>query len=300
MLVVAMVATLSAASMWKQWQGVEVESAERARIQSAWILTGALDWARLILREDARSGAADHYAEPWALPLQEARLSSFLDIPDAAGEAGEAVFLSGGITDLQSRLNIASLASLGILSEPGLRSFTRLFEVLALPRQELSLMAENVRRASDVAGAQEASSIAPAPPQRLEHLASLGLSPATVAALEPYVTVLPVRTPVNLNTASAEVIYSAAADISLADAKRIVAARGEAPFRSPADASRLLPDGAPPLVPADFGVGSRFFEVHGRLRMGAMAVEERSVVQRDGLEVSVLQRGRVGTRRAGM
>lgn len=59
-------------------------AAERARVQSAWILIGALDWSRLILYEDLRSGSNsyldsnDHLAEPWAVPLEEARLSSFL------------------------------------------------------------------------------------------------------------------------------------------------------------------------------------------------------------------------------
>ena len=77
MLTVTLVATLSAAALWQQWRSVEVESAERARVQSGWILNGALDWARLILREDARTGGADHLAEPWAVGLQEARLSTF-------------------------------------------------------------------------------------------------------------------------------------------------------------------------------------------------------------------------------
>src|SRR3712207_558163 len=81
MLVVTLVATFAAASLWQQWRAVEVETAERARIQSGWILTGALDWARLLLREDGVTGgnaSADHLGEPWAVPLQEARLSTFL------------------------------------------------------------------------------------------------------------------------------------------------------------------------------------------------------------------------------
>ena len=64
--------------IWQQWRAVQVEAAERARTQSAWILSGALDWARLILREDARNGGTDHLGEPWAVPLAEARLSTFL------------------------------------------------------------------------------------------------------------------------------------------------------------------------------------------------------------------------------
>ena len=56
MLTVALVATLAAAGMWLQWRSIEVEAAERQRAQSHWLLLGALDWARIILREDARAG----------------------------------------------------------------------------------------------------------------------------------------------------------------------------------------------------------------------------------------------------
>ena len=74
MLTVALVATFSAAALWQQWRSTEVEAAERARVQSSWVLTGALDWARLLLREDGRTAGLDHLGEPWAVPLQEARL----------------------------------------------------------------------------------------------------------------------------------------------------------------------------------------------------------------------------------
>ncbi len=46
MLVVALVATLTSSAAWLQWRQIEVETAERARVQSAWLLAGGLDWAR--------------------------------------------------------------------------------------------------------------------------------------------------------------------------------------------------------------------------------------------------------------
>ncbi|HQS33035.1 MAG TPA: type II secretion system protein GspK, partial [Polaromonas sp.] len=64
MLTVTLVATFAASALWQQWRSVEVETAERARVQAGWILTGALDWSRLILREDGRAGGADYLAEP--------------------------------------------------------------------------------------------------------------------------------------------------------------------------------------------------------------------------------------------
>ena len=44
MLTVVLVATLASAVLWQQWRGVEVETAERSRTQSSWVLIGALDW----------------------------------------------------------------------------------------------------------------------------------------------------------------------------------------------------------------------------------------------------------------
>ena len=59
MLTVSLVAMLAAGAAWQQWRTIEVESTERQHAQAQWLLLGALDWARIILREDARSGNPD-------------------------------------------------------------------------------------------------------------------------------------------------------------------------------------------------------------------------------------------------
>ena len=77
-------------------------------MQSGWILTGALDWARLLLREDhmgSGATAADHLGEPWAVPLQEARLSSFLAADrNGADEILRAQRLNRGKRDRPARV----------------------------------------------------------------------------------------------------------------------------------------------------------------------------------------------------
>lgn len=299
MLTVALVATFAAAALWQQWRSIEVETAERARVQSAWILTGALDWARLILREDRNN--IDHLGEPWAVPLQEARLSSFLAADrNATAEPGPEVleaFLSGQVIDLQSLLNVNNLLEAdGKLSNTGITSFARLFEVLGLPQAELERMAENLRFASDASAGNRSSPMAPLRPQRVEQLVWLGLSPQTVATLQPYITVLPGRTAVNLNTASAEVIYASAHQLSMAEAQMLVTERERTPFRSNSDAYKLLAQGAPATPPGQFevSVASRFFEIRARLRLEDLVVEERSVLERSGPggKVTVLDRER--------
>ena len=298
MLTVTLVATFAAAAMWQQWRGVEVEQAERDRVQSAWILTGALDWARLILREDMKSGGADYLSEPWAVPLEEARLSTFLAAEKGvttvgAGDDTLDAFLSGQIIDLQSLLNINNLVDKGKASDNGLRSFSRLFGLLGLPPEQLARLSENLRFASDASAANRSSPLAPLMPQRVEQLVWLGLPAETVAVLQPYVTVLaaPTATPVNLNTARAEVIYASIDGITLADAQRLVAERDRAPLRTLADAARVLGREASALGD-QIGIASSYFESRGRLRLGRTIVEERSVLQRGGNDVRAIQRER--------
>jgi general secretion pathway protein K len=294
MLTVALVATFAAGALWQQYRTIEVETAERARMQSDWIITGALDWARLVLREDARasSDGSDWLGEPWAVPLEEARLSSFLaaDANNTADtEAGVLdAFLSGQITDLQSRLNVANLVIDNKLSDSDYAAFARLFESLGLPASELSRMAENFRFAWDTSTDNISGAQAPLRPRNVEQLAWLGLSPTTVAALAPYVTVLDARTTVNLNTAPAEVI-AAVAGVTLAEAQSLVAARARSHFRTMPEAMRLLPSST---VQAGVAVQSSYFEVRSRLRLEALVVEETAVLYRNGLVVTVLRRER--------
>ena len=301
MLTVTLVATFAATALWQQWRSVEVEAAERTRIQSAWILIGALDWSRLILIEDSRAGGADHLAEPWAVPLEEARLSTFLaadrnvtQIDDAGG--GEEAFLSGQIIDLQSRLNLANLVSGDTVNEAALAQFERLFAQLGLPPAELTALVQALRQAQ--APGNE-NTDAPLMPQSPSQLAWLGLAPRTLALLAPHITLLPERKPVNLNTAGAEVLMATLRGLDRAGADRIMAVRQMQPFRSVDDVKKLLGEQIE-VSGSDHGVASSYFEVHGRLRMGPTVVQERSLVRRMGLEATTVWRERTGARVPGM
>ena len=292
MLTVALVATLAAGGLWQQWRSVEIEASERSRVQASWILGGALDWARLILREDARSGGVDHLAEPWSVVLSESRLSTFLAMDRNNTDQGEDVFLSGQITDAQSRMNVMNLIAAGKISVPDLQAFTRLFELLGLDRSEPEDVAENLLLAVDPGARPDADETVALLPQRVEQLRWLGLSAASLRQLATFVTVLPTRTPLNLNTASAEVMVASIPGLDLSGARQLVSARERAPFQSLAAAAKVIAATAETLNSSQFSVTTRYFEVRGRLRMEHTVVEERSLVQRDGLNVTALWRER--------
>ena len=165
MMIVALVATLAASMIWQQWRAIQVEAAERARTQSAWILAGALDWARLILREDAKNVGAtgstiDHLGEPWAVPLAEARLSTFLAADKSNTDDAPDAFLSGAITDAQARYNLTNLVSGGAVDPIELATLQRLCATVGVSADVA--IAHRRRPARRVAGCAAGAASAPA------------------------------------------------------------------------------------------------------------------------------------------
>jgi len=306
MLVVTLVATLASAALWQQWRATTIEAAERQRSQAGWILTGALDWARLILREDARgnrdSGNADHLGEPWATPLEEARLSSFLaaDKNNNTDDTLQA-FLSGEVIDLQSRINFMNVVrpsdqggqAKAEVSEPDRDTLLRLYRALGLPERELSAAINELLRTSNLAANDPLPSASALIPIKFAQLGWLGISPASLAALEPHLTVLPSRTTINLNTASLQALSASIPDLDPARAQRLVSERERNPFKTLAEALTLLGGGTAPLSDLHHGTRSQFFEVRGRLRLDNTVIEERSLVERQDLNVGVRWRERL-------
>jgi general secretion pathway protein K len=296
MLTVTLVAAIASAALWQQWRQVEIESAERGRSQTAWMMTGALDWTRLILREDAQSAqgaGVDHLGEPWALPVQESKLSTFLSQDQQWREGDTDVFLSGQISDAQSRLNVMNLLDNGQISVPALQRFGRLFARLNLPLQELQTLSRQLQAAA-AAAKSPAGSTAPAPlmPQQTAQLVWLGLSPGTLAALDNFITLLPEPTPVNLNTAPAEVLMASLPGIDLAQARQWVSLRERGHWPSLEAARKALGAAGQNLQTGQHDVQSRYFEVTGRMRIDDVVQVEQLLVKREGNQVHMVWRKR--------
>lgn len=291
-LLVALVSSLAASMVWQQWRAVQVESAERARSQSAWILAGALDWARLILREDAKSGGATTLSDPWATPLAEARLSSFLASDQARTDDAPEAFLAGQITDAQARYNLRNLVGDdGNIMPTELAVAKRLFESIGVATDLADRLASGLRDAVARPGTEGRSATPPLLPRTVSQLGWLGVDRDTQRRLAPFVVILPARTPVNVNTAPREVIAACVDGMDLGAASRLVQNRQRTPFKTLAEAQALLPPSLT-LDATRLDVRSSFFEVRGRIRLGDRVLEELSLVQRRGVDVIPLQRQR--------
>ena len=300
MIIVTLVATLAAAMVWQQWRAVQVEAAERARTQSAWILSGALDFAKLILREDWRSKrSVTALTEPWATPLAESRLSTFLAVDKANADDGPEAFLSGNIDDAQARFNLNNLVTGGVADSKEIDKLARLCEAVGVETGIAARLANGlVAAAGNTAGA-------PLMPDSVAQLTWLGLDDRSIQALKPYVVLLrspggtPVVVPVNVNTASKEVL-GAVFHLDPATAEHLVQLRQRTPFKTLQDFTTQLPPPAQtpaPVAVANVSVNSSYFMVRGRLRLADRVLVEHSLLWRNPStgQSSVLQRERVAS-----
>jgi general secretion pathway protein K len=115
-----------------------------------------------------------------------------------------------------------------------------------------------------------------------------GFSPDMVARLRPFVTVLPTQTPVNMNTAPAEVVAAMVPGMSLSSAQTLVSRRQTVFFRNVADVqlalqgSGALPPGTDiSQIPID--VTTSYFLVHGRVQHERAEVDRTTLIYRDPL-----------------
>ncbi len=286
MIVLTLVATLAAGMIWQQSRAIGVESAERTRAQAAWILSGALNLGRVLLRLDARTPGFDHEGELWATPLPETPLSSMLaqDRNNNVEGAPEA-FLSGGIRDAQQRYNLRNLidAATQKIVPAELEALTRLCESASVAPQTAQLLAQGLQaawQAERADASDEDTEGAPLAPQTVDQLTWLGLDAQSVRRLQPYVELLPEATPLNINTATPEVL-AGVIGLDVASAKRL---EGKRPFKSLQVARDDVPASIA-LDPKRLSVGSNYFVIAGLLRMDGRVLEERLLVKRDNRQV---------------
>ena len=318
LLIMTLVATLAAGMVWLQWRGIEVETAERARTQAEWLLNASLDWGNLILKSSIRQGdTEDDLGQPWATPLAETKLSSFLSADgNHTSEGGPEAFLSGQITDVQSKYNLYNLVlpssdTIGKTTE--IQRLQILLSAIGVSPDVANTIAAGMRQSAsaqqqlkDSGQADTTNSVLM--PIQVADLAWYGIDPTVVKQLEPFVQIVPFldtkQMPINANTAPAEVLMTACPGLTRAQAEQVILQRRQKPFT---DISKITAnvgmsaatgcggsaDNAGPK--GIFSVTSQYFEIYGQLRYELHIIRERSVVYRKDqfTPVQVLRRERI-------
>lgn len=277
-LVVALAASAAAFMAWQQQLWVRQVQNLNEQAQARAIALAALQWARSILAQDARDGTVDHEGEPWATALAP--------LPVEGGE------LTGRIRDEQGLFNLNSLVRGGRTSAADLAAYQRLLAQLNLPAELAGALADWIDPDGDTTypgGAEDFYYLSLDPAYRaanralttVDGLARIkGYDAATLARLRPYVTALPQPTPVNVNTAPAEVLAAIIPELALEQARALLESRASRHFRDLADFRARLPAMAGPVSDALLGVGSRYFVVSGHARFGRVRSGFEALLER--------------------
>ncbi len=297
MLVVTLATTLVSGLLWREHLQVRALENQRLRDEAQWIGTGALDWARLVLREDLyQTRAVDHLGEVWAVPIAETPLSDFLNSPGSAtlsADPENQIWLAGRIVDATSRFNLSSLVEettplgdRGWVTATGINTeavaiFARLLQNVGLDPTGAPLVARAILQSR---APPTAKGDAPLPLTGAQDLLGLipDATPETLAQLALYTVVLPRPTAINANTASA-VVLAAALGVDQSIGEQLITDRNQAFF---ADYMTLMsrvrtraPQGMT-ISARNLGVSSEYFWVVERLRHGRVSVTQQALVAR--------------------
>jgi general secretion pathway protein K len=247
----------------------------------AWQYTLAAEsWSRRILEQDRKDNSIDDYSENWAIEL-----------PPLPVEGG---WIRGKLTDLQACFNLDTLVQGNAVSELAVERFRRLLSNLDL-RPELAdavidwLDADVNTTIPD--GAEDGYYMNLEQPYRSANSAMLSPSelrlikgfedPAVYNRLLPHVCAFGVATPININTATAEVLRSLSNKLTDSDAAAIIEQRTQTAFTDVNDF--LSFNNLKTIIdkPDNLSVNSDYFMLESESKIGQVQVRMYSVIYRD-------------------
>jgi general secretion pathway protein K len=251
---------------------------------------GVESWAKEILARDRRSNEVDHPKEDWATILPPITV--------------EGAVVAGRIEDLQGRFNLNNLVDGdGKASEEDIARFRRLLAALDLDEGLADAVVDWIDTDLDPRfpnGAEDSTYLGLSPPYRTantlmespsELLLVNGFTREIYAVLAPYVETLPVRTLININTASAPVLMSLAEGITESDATQLINERGDKGYQTVDDflAHPLLKERRQKIN--NIAVASSYFMIYATTGFERSKVQLYTVVTRSAeARISVIRR----------
>lgn len=273
--VLTLCTVLIAPLVWQLYALGKTSQVFAQREQAQWLLAGGTDWARVLLREDARTSSTDHLGELWATPLATTPVGASL------GLDAQAAWVQGTLVDAQSRFNLRNLGHDVGQAQGWQQAWVRLCGLLGIAPDQAQAMAQQVA-ASTQAGQ--------ALPLQVQQWRGVGaFDENSVQQLQNLVVVLPRVTPINANTAPAELLYAVLDEISWPQAQQMVAQRQRIPYRDLNDVRQAAGPRAV-LNHSLLDVSTRYFWVTGQAQVGAAKVQSQALLEREGAAVTILWR----------
>jgi len=291
LLVVAMV-TVAAVSMAARQQLDIRRTANVIDTDTAYLFNRGIEsWALEVLARDSLQSKVDTLDEDWASVLPPITV--------------EGATVTGKIDDLQARFNLNNLLENNAPSQTDIDRFKRLLGILDLNPDLADAVLDWIDPDDQTrypGGAEDTEYLAREVPYRAANRPMISVSELRLVKgvdqdvyekLSPFVSALPSRTDINVNTASATVLRCLANNLSENDGKNLVDGRGEHGYQAVAEflGQAILKDRG--IDQKGLAVATRHFLVSGRSQIGNGRIDMYSLLERginDG-KVVVLMRG---------
>lgn len=278
LLTVSFAAMLAAAALADFGHGLDMLGGRHDQAQAWQLGRAAVDWSRNILADDARQSATDHLDEMWTTEIPVTAIAS----DPAEGRVG------GRIRDLSGRFNLNDLAPGGQPDAQAIARFARLLAIAGMNGAQAGAAAQAVARHLQAGAADGGNGIGDGRASggvrfvEARELATLGVIPsATLDALDAHLVAAPPGAPININTASAEVLAAVVDNLPLDAARTLVAARDRAWFRNLGDFQGRLPEGAGLPAGRLLDVRSRYFLVTITAAYGDALLTLQAMLERE-------------------
>ncbi|RJG14708.1 type II secretion system minor pseudopilin GspK [Massilia cavernae] len=289
LLLCTLAVSIVASLFWQQQVQVRSMENQRLHLQTKWILRGALDWARLVLRQDGiDSPAVTTLNAVWNTPLAETRLDQYIERERVAGEVFDAT-LSGRVIDASSRYNLRNLSDAQVQDAKQVEVYANLLKNLqidpALAKKTAEVVALGEPPPPPPLGdntPRPPRTTAPIQLQQVEDLLAIpGYTPEIVAKLRDFVIVLPgdPKPKLNVNTAPPEVLAAVIKGYSLSDGIALAARRKQAYFLDMPRFKEQL-QGKEPYDEITLDVKSEYFLVQSRIRLDRANLDAEALVER--------------------
>jgi len=290
LLLTALAITVVASLFWQQQVQVRSMENQRLRLQTQWAMRGMVDFARFWLRQDNPMLTA--LDGVWATPIEEARLDDYVDREKVDTEKFDAT-VSGRALDAQARFNITNLVdATGTVNPKQVLAYQRLLSNMKLDSGLAQATADAVLRAkpkprtadsgadgkTPAAKPATGGSSEPVAFTQVEDLLAVpGYTPQMIEQLRDVVIILPELTPINVNTAPAEVL-AAVTMMSLSEASALTLSNPRKKFVDKANFQNNI--NAALIEGVELDVKSRYFLTVIRVRLDRAALDAVALVNR--------------------
>jgi general secretion pathway protein K len=256
--------------------------------QARMLARGIEVWAGQVVLKDGRTSLNDHLGESWAKRVDNVPV--------------QGAVVAGALSDQQGLFNINTLLVDGRPEPLAVERFERLLAHLGIDEAVVGAVLDwldSDEEARVPGGAESVYYLRGEAPYRVsnqpmalvsELMLVAGINMASYSQLRPYVTALPIRTSINVNTAPLAVLRAVLSEPDEVALRQFVQQRGAEPITDFEMLRRhaLFANFGTELD--GLGVGSDWFRLDGNIALRRATIEHHAILHRSEDSVKVVQR----------